>query len=161
MKWIFKPRPILRALRPWIIVCCFVLVCGTYQTFAQCSVPAGFVCIPQAAADKIAKDLDELKAARQSIAAFVNERAATDKEREAWKSFMSASDVAMNVLQKGIADREALVALQQKTLELYAVLVEKLTAQINKPKTGWQKFLATVEKIIVFAAGAAIGHGLP
>lgn len=88
------------------------------------------------------------------------ERAATDAERAAYKNLAVVSDMAIAILQKGIADRDTVIALQTKTLELYSTLVEKLTAQLNKPRSAWQKFIQTVEKVVLLAAGVALGRGL-
>ncbi len=53
---------------------------------------------------------------------------------------------------------EAIEALYVRTIELYSGLVDKLTAQINKPKSAWSKFIGAVEKVIFIAAGVAFGR---
>jgi hypothetical protein len=127
---------------------------------AQCTTQAGYVCITQAAANDIAKNLDELKAARDVIAKFTAERSATDAERQAATVLLKAANDALDTLAKGIADREKLIDLQAKTLQLYADLVEKMTAKLNAPKSAWAKFVEAVEKIAILALGISIGRGL-
>lgn len=128
---------------------------------AQCVATTTDPCIAvhQSILDRASKLADTLKAAEDALAKQANALGATDVERKAWLSFKETADWTIGVLQKGIADRETLITLQQKALELYSTLVEKLTAQLNKPRSAWQKFIGAVEKIIVFAAGAAIGRG--
>jgi hypothetical protein len=72
MKGIFKPGPMFpKALRPWIVVCCFVLagVCGTCQpAYAQApECPADRVCISREAALKAIADGDAVKADKVAI----------------------------------------------------------------------------------------------
>lgn len=126
---------------------------------AQCvATPADpCVSVPQSILDRSAKAVDELLAARGVIAAFANERAATDAERAAYKNLAAVTDIAIAVLQKGLADRDTVITLQSKTLELYASLVEKMQSALDKPKTGWNKFTQTLKEIALLAAGVLLG----
>lgn len=141
-----------------LISIAILLLASSAIVRGQCTASVGFVCITQTQSNRIAKDLDELKAARDLIVKLKAVDAATDVERMAWKNYQGFTEAAIAVLQKGIADREAVIALQQKALELYATLVDRLTAEINKPKTAWQKFITTLRDIALLAGGIAIGR---
>ncbi len=139
-----------------------IFLFGAHSINAQCVATADDNCVSvhQSILDRAAKAVNELTEARKAIAAFQNERTATEAERAAYKNLSVVTDMAMGVLQKGIADRDTVIALQQKTLELYSQLVDKLTSQLNKPRSAWQKFVQTVEKVVLLAAGVALGRGL-
>jgi septal ring factor EnvC (AmiA/AmiB activator) len=127
---------------------------------AQCTASAGFQCVPNADMDRISKDLTELKASRDVIAKFQAERTATDAERAATTAVLKAANDAIDTLNKGIADRDKLIDLQNKTLTLYADLVEKLTTKLNTPKSAFSKFMTALKEIAYLAAGIALGRGL-
>lgn len=139
-----------------------LLLLGSGWANAQCVPGPSDPCVSvnQSILDRTSKGLTELAALRDAVAKYAAERTATDAERAAAKSVIEAGNNAISMLQKGIADRDTIIALQQKTMELYAQLVEKLQAQINKPKSGWQKFAATLEKVALVLAGAALRGGL-
>jgi hypothetical protein len=139
-----------------------LLIAGTITASAQCIATPTDNCVSvhQSILDKASHAIDELTEARKVIAAFEKERGATDFERAAYKNALAIADNALEVFKKGVADRDTVITMQQKALELYSVLVEKLTAQINRPKSAWQKFIGVVEKIVVLAAGVTIGRGL-
>lgn len=117
------------------------------------------VAVHQSILDQTSKKLDELKAANDVIAKQGAALAATDVERAAWLSFKSASDNTIAVLQKGNADRDAVIALQDKLFQAVQQLNDRLMAQIGKGKTGWQKFLAALRDIALIAAGITFGRG--
>lgn len=139
----------------WIAIVFFVFAIGAKAQ--TCTVPTGFVCITQNAADRIAHDLDELKAARDAIAAFKNERLMTDAERVAYKTLTDALNAAFDARGRVVADQANIIEIQAKALTLYSVLVDKLTSQINRPQSAWSKFVHTLEKIAILTAGIYIG----
>lgn len=74
MRGIFKPdRLFPKALRPWIVVCCFALagICGTcqpaYAQAAETPCPADKVCITREAAVKALHDADAVAADKIAI----------------------------------------------------------------------------------------------
>jgi len=136
-----------------IITFCFVGIVGVN---AQCTVPSGFVCITQSAADNIAHDLDELKASRVALTKYAQQALLTDAERNAAQTLVKALNDAMDVRGRIIADQTQMIALQKQVIETYSQLVGKLTEQLNKPKSAWQKLVATLEKITILLAGVAI-----
>lgn len=145
-----------------IVYTLLVYLAFTVAVNAQCVATTTDPCttVHQSILDRAAKAIDELTEARKAIAAFQHERTATDAERAAYKNLAVVADTAMAILQKGIGDRDTVIALQQKAMEAFATLTEKLTAQLNKPKSAWSKFIATVEKVMVLLAGVAIGGAL-
>ena len=146
------------------VIKALLLIAALYVLFAisaaaQCTTQPGYVCITQDAANDMAAKLDELKASRDVIAKFQAERTATDAERQAATVLLKAANDALDTLSKGIADREKLIDLQQKTLTLYADLVQKLTDKLNKPKSAFSKFMTALKEIALLAAGIALGRG--
>jgi hypothetical protein len=115
--------------------------------------------------------------ATKAFALVVELRDALQKEQMAsgasavTKAALQAQIDALNGLI-AIKDRkdaayESLLTLRDKAFEMYdriikiqADMLDRLTAQLNKPQSAWKKFVRMVEKIVVFAAGAAIGRGI-
>lgn len=132
---------------------------SAYGASAQCIPTPTDPCtsVHQSILDRAAHAIDELTEARKVIAAFQNERTATDAERAAYKNLATVTETAIAILQKGIADRDTVIALQQKAMEALSQVVEKLEKQISRPKSGWAKFAGVMEKVVVLLAGVAIG----
>lgn len=138
---------------------CFILTLGAK---AQCVATADDPCIPthQSTLNRVAKALDESKAKDDLIAAYKALGTLTDAERAAFQNALKATQDAFDARGKVIADMDHINALQQKVIEMYSVLVEKLTAKLNAPRSAWQKFLAVMEKVLYIAAGVSLGRGL-
>lgn len=138
-----------------------ILLFAAIGAKAQCvSTPTdNCVSVHQSILDRSAKAIDELVAAKAYIDTLLKQTAATDAERAAYKNLTVVAQDAIGILQKGIADRDSLIALQSKTLELYATLVEKLTTQLNKPKSGFAKLVAVLRDVALIAAGITFGRG--
>lgn len=128
---------------------------------AQCIGSAADPCVEvhQSVLDRAAHALDDYKALQDVVEKQAKALAATDVERAAVKQYMATVDATFAVLQKGIADRDTVIALQDKAMQAFATLVEKLTAQLNKPKSAWQKFVTTLKDIALIATGVTIGRG--
>lgn len=139
-----------------------VYLACTMAAYGQCVATATDPCVEvhQSVLDRLSKVVDEYKAAQDVIAKQSAALLATDAERAAVKSYMSTVDATIAVLQKGIADRDTVIALQQKAMEAFVNLVDKLAAQINKKQSAFSKFVQTLEKIVVLLAGVAIGGAL-
>lgn len=150
-------------MKKLLLVIVLVIFCGIFrEANAQCVATPTDNCVSvhQSILDRAAKALDTLKAAEATIAAFQNERGATDAERKAWVSFKEITESAIAIFQKGIADRDTVITLQQKALDLYATLVEKLTKEINKPKSAWSKFVQIIKEVALVTLGLTIGGKL-
>lgn len=122
--------------------------------------PSGNVCIPQETANKLLTHANQLIEAKQVIIEFMKERGASDaaiasavKTIEGWKNL----DEVNNMIIVKLKD---VVALYEKVLTMYQGLVENLEKQLNKPQTGWQKFLGILKRAIDILAGAALGRVL-
>ena len=129
---------------------------------AQCVDTADDPCvsIKQSTVNRSAQVADELIAARDAIVKFKTERAATDAER-------AAATVLIKGLNDLVATKDLIIVQYEKINELYKkaidfqqVIIERLEKQLNRPKSGWQKFLTTLKEIALVLAGAALGRGL-
>jgi len=138
-----------------------ILLFAGIAGYGQCQASAGFQCVAQSDMDRIAKDLNELKALKDAYSKLLVERGLSAAERDAAANAIKIAGDTITVLQKGIADRESVIALQQTALKLYSDLVEKLTAKINAPKSAWAKFLEAVKDVAYIASGILIGRAIP
>lgn len=137
------------------------LALGLTAVYSQQCIPTvtdSCVEVHQSILDRMAKSLDELKAARELIKTYERQVLLTDAERAAYKSLVQAMQDAFDARGKIVTDQTTIIALQQKVIQTYSDLVEKLTAAINKKQTGFQKFLQVLEKIAILAAGVSIGR---
>jgi len=144
-------------MRKWILIT-FLFLCAYGKCDAQiCTVPTGFICITQSAADSIAHDLDELKASRVALTKALAQVNLGDAERAAAQNLIKTMNDAFDARGRIVADQSAMIALQQKVIDMYSQLVDRLTKALNAPKSAWQKFVGILEKTVILLAGIAIG----
>lgn len=138
------------------------LLCAATGISAQCVEAPDDRCVSvkQSTLDRAAKAVDELKEARKAIEAFKNERAATDAERLAWNNFKTITESAIAVFQKGVADRDKVIELQQKAIEALTQLNDKLLAQLDKKPSAWKKFVNAAKTVMLVLTGAALKGAL-
>jgi len=63
---------------------------------------------------------------------------------------------AINTLQ--ISKYKDMMALYDSVIKMYVDMVARLEATINKPKSGFQKVMAVIEKVLLLASGIALGR---
>lgn len=139
-----------------------IFLLAPIAVYSQCVATADDPCVAvhQSLLDRTAKALDLSKLKDDLIATYKQQGVLNDAERAAFQAALKATDAVIAAKDKAFTDLEHVNALQQKVIETFAALVEKLTAQINRPKSSWQKFLAILERMADIAAGIAIGHVL-
>ena len=127
---------------------------------AQDVCPAGKVCIPQETANKLFDVASQLVEAKDVIAKMLAERGASDaaiasamKTIEGWQNL----DAINNTI---IAKQRDVIALYEKTITMYAGLVEQMEKRLSKPQSGWSKFLSALKTVITLAAGITLGRGI-
>jgi len=136
---------------------CFVF---TLSAKAQDVCPADTVCLPQQTANKLLATVNELVEARTLIAKLLSERNASDAVIASANRVIEDYKQLDAINGSMILKYKDVIGLYEKTLAMYAAIVEKLETQLNKPKSGWQKFVGILEKVVVLLAGAALGRGL-
>ena len=118
------------------------------------------VCLPQETANKALSAITEPVEARALIQKLLTERNASDaviaSAQRVIEDYKQLD--AINVMQ--VAKYKDMMALYERVITLYASVVDKLEAQLNKPQSGWQKFLRIVEKVVMVLAGVTLGRGL-
>lgn len=129
-------------------------------TAAQDVCPAGKVCIDQTTANRLFNTVEQLVEAKDVIAKMLQERGASDaainsalKVIEGWKQL----DAINNTI---ILKQKDVIALYERTLKMYADLVEKLEARLMKPKSAFSKLMDAIKTVLTLAAGVALGRGL-
>lgn len=128
--------------------------------YGQCTAPAGFVCLTQEEANKVSDNLTELKAARDVISKFTAERLTTDAERLAFQTLVKSLNDVLDTRGKIIAEYERMQDLWKKAFDLQAAIIDRLEKQLNKPRSGFQKFLSALKQVLYVASGVLIGRGL-
>jgi len=120
----------------------------------------GSVCVKQSVLEKCADVADQLKAARTVIEKFEAERGLSQAERSASQALIKGLNEYLAVKDRIIADYEQISKMKDNVIALYQSLVERLTAQLNKPKSAWQKLLQVLKEVALLAAGVTLGRGL-
>jgi hypothetical protein len=133
----------------------------TISANAQCTASANYVCVPQDTMNRINKALDELAASRDLIVKLSAAQATSDAKAAAAQDVINKANEILALDTKIIGSYDKVITLYQDTIKLYADLVDKLTTQLNKPKSAWQKFLTAVREIALIASGIAIGRAIP
>lgn len=131
----------------------------TISVHAQTVCPQGSVCYTPAQNADILQKLNELIAARDVIAKFTAERAASSATIDAANKVIDAYKQMDVVNGQIIAKQKDVMVLYETTMKLYAELVEKMQMQLNKPKSGWERFITTLKEIAILAAGITLGRG--
>lgn len=141
------------------IIIIFVLA-GYAGICAQTQCPDGSQCVKQSVIEKCADVADQLVLARDAITKLEAERSLSQAERQAAQTLIKGLNDLIVVKDRIIADYEQISKMKDGVIALYQQMVEKLMAQVNKPKSGWQKFLQVLREIALVAAGVTLGRGL-
>jgi hypothetical protein len=143
----------------FLTILVFTLLLAYSQANGQ-DCPAGHQCVPQASFNTMVNRLNELVEAREVINKMLTERGTADvalasaqRVIEGWKQLDAVNGMI-------IVKQKEMMELYEKTLNLYASLVEKLEARLMKPRSPWSKFLDAIKTVIMLAAGVALGRGL-
>ena len=135
-----------------------ILLFAPLVAYTQCS--EGSQCVPNAVIDRATAAATELAAARQVIEAFSKERTANEQERASAARLIDRLNAVILVQDRLNIEYNAVIGLYKETIKMYAELVEKMTAQLNKPRSVWAKFLSALKTITVLIAGVTLGRGL-
>jgi hypothetical protein len=151
MKWVFNILALL-------LFASAAVSTASAQTSTDC--PTGKVCIDQVTANQLFNTVEQLIAAKDTIAKMLQERGASDaaiasalKTIEGWKNL----DEINNTI---ILKQKDVIALYEKVITMYQGVVEKLEKQLNKPKSAWQKFVGILKTFATILSGIAIGRAL-
>jgi hypothetical protein len=141
-----------------ILTIVFILI-ASVAIKAQCTTQAGFVCIPQETANRYYKLADEYIALKDAYNKLLVERGASDAVVISYGRLVEDYKQAISIRDSIDAQKNALLALYEKTIQMYAGLVEKLETKLNAPKSAWSKFLSALKTVAILAAGIALGRG--
>jgi hypothetical protein len=138
------------------------LVFSALSVSGQCvSTPTDpCVSVHQSLLDRAAAAATELAQARDVIAKFTAERLVTEAERNAAKALIQSLNDVLDVRGRIITEYERMQAVYQKVIDMQSQLIEKLTKELAKPKSGWARFWEVLKTVASIAFGIAIGRGL-
>lgn len=137
-----------------------VYLAFTISAQAQDVCPADTVCLPQQTANKLLDSVNQLIEAKTLIAKLLTERGASDAVIASANRVIEDYKVLDGINTLQVTKYKDMMALCERVIALYASVVDKLETQLNKPKSGWAKFVGILEKVVVLLAGAALGRGL-
>ena len=131
-------------------------------TYSQCTSTPTDPCVPvnQSILDRASKGLKELASARDALQKFTNERAANDALNATSLQVIKAANEVIAYKDNVIASQERLAVAYEKIIQLQQVLIDRLTAQMSKPTSAWQKFSQAVKEIGLLVLGVTVGRGL-
>lgn len=141
-----------------LITIAFLLLFASAAFSQDC--PTGKVCLEQETANKLYNVATQLVEAKDVINKMLAERGASDaaiasamKTIEGWKNL----DAINNTI---IAKQRDVIALYERTIQLYAGLVDGLEKRLNKPKSSWSRFVDILKNAAILLAGVSLGRGL-
>ncbi len=146
-------------LNKLILTAC-VLFFACIGVNGQTTCETGSQCVKQAVIDRCGQVADELVAAKDVIEKFKAERVTTDAERNAATALIKSLNDVLDVRGRIIAEYDRMVIVYQKVIDMQSLIIEKLTTQLNKPKSAWQKFVTVLKEIAILTLGLTIGRGL-
>lgn len=120
--------------------------------------PTGMVCVTQETANRLFDAVTQLTAAQEAISKLTASQTATQV----------ALDRALSLIER-YKDREAidnqislkkdeLVAAATAIADLWKKHAEDLQAQLNKPRSTWDKIWGALKRVLDVAAGIGIGR---
>lgn len=124
------------------------------------SCPADSVCYTREQNNQILQKLNEYLAAKDLIIKLMGERGAAGATIDSANKVIEAMNQREEINGQILLKLKDLNAVYEKVIALQQTIIEKLTTQLNKPKSAWQKFIQTVREIGLLAAGIALGRGL-
>lgn len=122
--------------------------------------PSGKVCLEQATANRLYSVATELIAAKDVINKMLLERGASDAALTSAQQVIkgwSELDAINNTI---IAKQKDVIALYERTIQLYHGLVDGLEKRLMKGKSSWDKFVGILKTLATLAAGITLGRGL-
>lgn len=117
------------------------------------------VIVTQGYVDDSTRVFTEVIALRSVVQEFLVERAANSAERAGARAMIKALDEAIAIRDKIDAANLKLAAVYQQIIEAQDQLITKLTRQLNKPKSFFEKVLQKLKDISLLAIGVAVGRG--
>lgn len=145
-------------MRKYFLTIVFILV-GPVIALSQGVCPADKVCLDHETANRYYKLADEYIAIKDAYNKLLAERGASDAVVAAYAKLVKDLEQSISIRDGIDAKKDALIALYEKTIQMYADLVSKLETKLNAPKSAWSKFLSAVKTVVTLAAGIALGRG--
>lgn len=149
-----RPPRQIRLAAPVALLFAFFFFTAT--AYGQC--PEGSVCVSQTTVNKCSEVADKLRIAEEAIQKFKEERGVTDVERKAATALIDSFQALLRTKDSIITEYEKINALYVKVIEFQNQIILNLEKQLNKPKSGWQKFLKALKEIALVIGGIAIGR---
>lgn len=128
--------------------------------YGQCTASPGWQCVPQSVMDRTAKALDEIPPLRDLVAKQAKQLGLKDDEVKALNASISAWSAAFTSQGDLVKAQNVMIEALQKLTNAALDLAQKLQDKINKPKSGFARFVEILEKIALIAVGVSIGRGL-
>jgi len=141
------------------IILCGIFCFGASLANAQCVPTATDPCISinQSVLDRTSAALTELAASRDVIAKFKAQNTLTDAQAKAADVLIKNLNDLVDVRGRVIVEYEAMQKLYKSVIDMQGQIIERLEKMLNKPKSGWAKLAAILEKTVILLAGVAIG----
>jgi hypothetical protein len=136
-----------------------VLVLAVMCSRAQTPCPADSVCYSREQNNQILQKLNEYVAAKDLIIKLMGERGAAGATIDAANKVIEAMNAREEINGQIILKLKDLNAVYEKVIALQQTIIEKLTMQLNKPKSAFAKFMTALKEIALLAAGIALGRG--
>lgn len=146
--------------RFFLILITLLLLAYSQAVHAQ-TCPQGSVCYTQDQNNEILKQLNAFVAAKDLIVKLQAEGIKSDSAIAAANNLIAALNQRDEINGQIILKYKDVIALQDKVIAMYQAIVDKMQAQLNKPKSAWQKFIQTLREVAYLAGGILLGRAIP
>lgn len=102
---------------------------------------------------------DALQKEQMSNGASAVTKAALQAQIDALNSLIVIQDRKAAIYDSLLVLRDKAFEVYDKIIKIQADIIDRLSTQLGKGKSGWQKFTAGLAKIAVLLAGVLIGRG--
>jgi uncharacterized coiled-coil protein SlyX len=138
---------------------CFLVSAFSMVSVAQTPDDPPKVCISQEAANKCVTAAAELIEARKVIEGFQKERALSIAEREAAAVLVKGLNDLIAVKDRIDQQKDQVIALYEKVIAMQQGIIDQLEKRLNRPKSGFAKFMDALKAVGYILVGVTLGRG--
>lgn len=123
------------------------------------TVTQGFVDDAAKAFELVVVLRDQLQKEQMLNGASAVTKAALQAQIDALNGLIIIKDRKEAIYQSLLDLRDQAFAVYERVIKIQAEMIDRQTKQMNKGKSGWDKFLSVLKTVAVLLSGYALGHG--
>lgn len=135
------------------------LIILVFLVFGSCLVGFGQkIEVDQSFVDDSTKAFILIAEQRKTIENFLAERARTEIERQSAQTLIKAYDELIKVKTEVGLEKDKIIQMYEKVINLQMAIIDSLEKKLLKPKSFFQKVLATLRDLTLIVVGLTVGR---